>query len=527
MASPGSGLILQKLKGMEGTMVKIPASTLRAALLVVLLLFQAGSPACAKPPNIVFILADDLNQEVLSHAHRIHALLTAKGIRFENHFVSLSLCCPSRVAMLRGQFAHNTGIYGNKWPAGGFGKVYRNSLESSTAAVWLQSAGYRTALFGKYLNGYPSPESGRHYIPPGWNHWVSPNGGTPYSEYGYTLNENGKTAAYGHGDADYLVDVLSRKAAAFIRDTVAKFPDRPFFAYVAPYIPHGPATPPARYANDFPGLKAPRTAAFNEADMSDKPAWLRAKQPLDDAQIAAIDGFYRRERQSMQAVEDLVQNLVDTLTAVGELDRTYIFFTSDNGLHQGQHRLNTGKNTAFEEDVKVPLVVRGPGVPMGAVVRELTANVDFAPTWAEIAGATAPSFVDGRSLASFLAGARSAAWRRVLLLEHGGPSLTPRPVDGLLEPQDPYDVQATKSGGAPVFAGLRTGNGAVGSRGPLTYVEYDTGERELYDLATDPAQLLNIVAVADPALGKSLNAWLASLRGTSGAALRRAEENPP
>lgn len=504
--------------------MRISGSEIHAALCAALLLLLAGMPAQAKPPNIVFILADDLDEEVFSHADRIHALLAAQGTRFDNHFVSLSLCCPSRAAILRGQYAHNSGMYANQLPDGGFDRFYRDRLEQSTAATWLQAAGYRTALFGKYLNGYPNPASGRHYIPPGWNHWVSPNEGDPYSGYDYSLNENGRTVAYGHTDADYLVDVLSRKSAAFIRDSAASSPDRPFFIFIAPYVPHGPATPPSRYAHDFPGLKAPRTASFDETDVSDKPAWIQAKPLLDDGQLAKLDKLYRKRRQSFQAVEDLVQNLVETLRAVGELDRTYVFFTSDNGFHQGQHRLNSGKNTAFEEDLKVPLLVRGPGVPAGAVVRELTANVDFAPTWAGIAGTASPGFVDGRSLLPLLAGAAPASWRRVLLLEHGGPSLTPRRADGLLEPRDPYDIQAARSGGAPIFAGLRTRDHATGTHGPITYVEYDTGERELYDLSADPMQLRNAYSSAEPGLKTSLNAWLAALRKASGPALRQAEE---
>lgn len=507
--------------------MKISGSAIRAALFAALLL--AGAPAQAKPPNIVFILADDLDGEVFGHADRLHSLLTAQGTRFDQHFVSLALCCPSRVAILRGQYAHNSGIYINEPPDGGFERVYRDRLESSTAATWLQAAGYRTALLGKYLNGYPSAESGRHYIPPGWTHWVSPDGGDPYTEYDYSLNENGRTVAYGHTDADYLVDVLSRKSAAFIRETTANFPDRPFFMYIAPYVPHGPATPPARYAKDFPDLKAPRTASFDEADISDKPAWLQAKPLLEEARIAKMDALYRKRRQTMRAVEDLVRNLVDTLQATGELDRTYIFFTSDNGFHQGQHRLYSGKNTAFEEDLKVPLVVRGPGIPAGGVVRELTANVDFAPTWADIAGTPAPDFVDGRSLLALLSGGRPTPWRRALLLEHGGPSLTPDPASGLLEPRDPYDIQAAKTGGTPIFAGLRTRDHALGSHGPLAYIEYDTGERELYDLSADPSQLRNAYSTADPALKQKLNVWLASLRKASGPALRLAEEGsePP
>lgn len=493
---------------------------------ILLFCFLASLSVQAKPPNIVFILADDLNKEVFSHAGRVNSLITRHGTRFNNHFVSLSLCCPSRMAILRGQYAHNTGVFTNTSPDGGFGRVYADGLEKSTAATWLQAAGYRTALIGKYLNDYPNEASGINYIPPGWTHWISPNGGNAYTQYNYSLNENGKTVSYGSTDADYLDDVLSSKAATFIRETTSHYPNQPFFLYLAIYVPHGPAPPPSRYANDFPGIKTPRPASFNEADISDKPEWLQAMPLLKNAQIAKMDTLYRKRVQSIQVAGDVVQNLVNTLQAVGELNNTYIFFTSDNGFHQGQHRLHSGKNTAFEQDIKVPLVVRGPGVPVGAVVNDITANVDLASTFAQIASVTPPSFVDGRSLFPFLTGTTPKAWRQALLLEHGGPSITPSSANGLLEPQDPYDIQATDIGGAPVFAGLRTKDHAIGVRGPLNYIEYDTGERELYDLSADPHQLKNAYSVTNQAVKTKLKNYLATLRHASGQALRDAEQVP-
>lgn len=477
-------------------------------------------PAAAKPPNVVFILADDLDNEVFSQLGAIKSLLADNGVRFKNNFVSLSLCCPSRVTTLRGQFAHNTGVYTNQLPNGGFEKAYRDGLENSTIATWLQAAGYRTALFGKYLNGYPDGAPSPTYVPPGWTHWVSPNGGSPYSEYNYALNENGKTVYYGGAPSHYLDDVLARKTTAFIKNTTANYPDKPFFIYLAPYAPHEPATPPPRYAGRFPKAKAPRTASLNEAIVTDKPAWIRKKAPLTATEIANIDDLYRKRRQSMLAVEDLVKELIDTLRATGQLDQTFIFFTSDNGFHLGQHRLSWGKNTAYEEDIGVPLVVRGPGVPAGRVVDKITANVDFAPTFAEIAGVTPPSFVDGRSLVPLLTGTTPPVWRQALLLEHGGPvGVTASGAEPLLKPRDAYRAQPLKPGAARVFAGLRTPE--------RSYVEYLTGERELYELQTDPAQLNNVYATADPALKTKLSTWLGSLRHAAGQALRNIEQTPP
>lgn len=497
-----------------------------ASLALLLFLSISQAVSAASQPNIVFILTDDLDEGVFDKNVGLQTLLTEQGTKFDNNFVSISLCCPSRVATLRGQVAHNSGIFTNSAPDGGFAKVYADGLENSTIATWLQDAGYRTALFGKYLNGYPNGAPSNTYIPPGWSRWFSPNGGSPYSEYNYYVNDNGKTVYYGSSEANYGVDVISGKTAGFIRDTVTNYPDKPFFIYIAPYVPHGPATPPKRYLNDFPNAIAPRTPSFNELDVSDKPQWIRSKPLLTSTQISNMDDLYRKRRASLKAVKDLVQNVIDTLNSTGQLDNTYIFFTSDNGFHQGQHRLNSGKNGPYEEDIRVPLVVRGPGVRSGQVYYKLTGNIDFAPTFAELAGVTPPGFVDGRSLVPFLKGTPPIVWRKAFLLEHGGPSITQASSDPALEPQDAFDIQAQQTGGAPIFAGIRTANNAIGTNSPLTYVEYDTGERELYNLSEDPDQLDNAYGTR-PVLEAKLSSWLSSLRQASGQALRNIEENAP
>ncbi|MCP2338698.1 sulfatase family protein [Actinomadura rupiterrae] len=489
----------------------------------------SASAATTGRPNIVFILTDDLNEDVFAKDDGLQSLLTSQGTTFTKQFVELSLCCPSRTSTLRGQCAHNTGIFTNDAATGGgFQSVYNKGLESSTVATWLQDAGYRTALFGKYLNGYPNGAPSSTYIPPGWTRWFSPNGGSPYSEYNYDVNDNGTTVHYGSTAADYGVDVISNKLSAFIKNTTTTYPDKPFFTYVAPFIPHGPATPPPRYDGIYPNAKAPRTPSFNEADVSDKPAWIRDKPLLDQTQITNIDNLYERRRESLRSVTDLLQNTINTLQAQGVLNNTYIVFTSDNGFHQGQHRLNSGKNTAYEEDLNVPLVIRGPGVPAGATVNAFTLNTDFAPTFAQLAGVTPPDFVDGRSLVPFLKGVTPTPWRLAFLNEHAGPStLNTNTQTNLLEPQDPGDAQALATGGAPVYASLRAKPNTLGIADPLNYVAYDTGEHELYDLTTDPYQLNNSYGSASATLKRRLDAWVDTLKTASGQALRTAEENPP
>lgn len=468
-------------------------------------------------PNIVFILADDLDAAAATKMAHAKALITDQGTGFRHHYVNVSLCCPSRVSTLRGQFAHNSSIYGNDPPGGGFEGTLAKGLESSTLATWLQEAGYRTALFGKYLNGYPNSASSPTYIPPGWTEWYSPNGGNPYREFDYSLNENGTTVAYGSADSDYLTDVIAAKVNDFIRRAADRHRGQPFFAYVAPYAPHLPATPAPRHRQSLRGIKAPRTLSFNEADISDKPSWFLDAPLLTESQVATIDREYRSRRQSLLAVDEMVKGVIDTLEATGLLANTYVVFASDNGYHQGEHRLTSGKQTAYEEDLRIPLSIRGPGVPVGATVAALTANVDYAPTFAELAGATVPGWVDGRSIVPFLRGQAPPSWRQAMLLSRGEHGRVVRAPQGLLEPPDPFETQGI---GIPPFTGLRTADG-------YTYVAYTNGEFELYQNIQDPRQLRNLWATAGTPLKTRLAAWLASLAGASGEALRQAELAAP
>jgi arylsulfatase A-like enzyme len=476
-----------------------------------------GAPA--RPPNIVFILADDLDAAAATKMPLVRQYITEAGTSFNRHFVSLSLCCPSRVTTLRGQFAHNTGVYTNgsgnphKPPTGGFEYVYAHDLEASTVATWLKGAGYKTALYGKYLNGYPDTAP-RLYIPPGWQDWSSPIAGDPYAEFDYVLNTNGKEERYGSAPEDYLTDVIAHKAVRFIQDA-KDTPDKPFFLYLAPFAPHYPATPAPRHAGYFKGILAPRVPSFNEADVDDKPHWVRRKPLLDQAQIGEIDHLYEHRRESLLAIDELVRDVVQTLAATGQLANTYVFFTSDNGYHQGQHRLESGKDTAYEEDLIVPLVVRGPGVAL-ADVTAITANVDYASTFAEIAGVTPKLDVDGRSLLPFLRGQTPASWRQVLLLEHSMLNAKQdRRYDRTREPSDPFDDSPN---GIKPFYGLRLADGR-------TYVEYiENDDCEIY-LPGDPYELKNTCTKGkgdQPALG----AWLDCLKDLAGEDLRQAELGP-
>lgn len=505
----------------------MPGSRWCAAVgLTVLLAAGAASPAPraqSARPNILFILTDDLDAASMAYLPKIRALIGDRGVTFSNYFVNVSLCCPSRTTTLRGQYAHNTGILTNGGGNGGFETMFAHGIDESTVATWLLDGGYRTALYGKYLNGYPATAPAR-YVPPGWTDWASSIAGNAYSEYNYTLNENGRPVRYGSSAAAYGTDVYAGKADQFMRKAAAEH--KPFFIYLAVYAPHAPATPAPRHANLFTDASAPRPASFNEADVSDKPAFIRDRPILAPRAVATIDDLYRRRLRSLQAVDDAVVKLVDTLTSTGQLNNTFIVFTSDNGFHMGQHRMASGKQTAYEEDTHVPLLVRGPGVPAARTVSEFAGNIDLAPTFADMGGVAVPPFVDGRSLLPLVGSAGSTGpWRQAYLIEHWTQTATA--ADAAREPLD-----ADQIGVAPPRAAGRgrANQASAGARGipeyralrtpQYTYVEYVTGERELYDLAKDPLELNNLASKASAAVLQNLAAQLAKLRTCAGPTCR-------
>ena len=258
------------------------------------------------------------------------------------------------------------------------------------------------------------------------------------------------------------------------------------------------------------------------------PSWVQNRPLLTDADITTLDALYKKRLKSMLAVEDTIVDIIQTLRATGQLDNTYIFFSSDNGFHLGQHRLQAGKNTEFEEDLHVPMIVRGPGVPAGRVLSHLTLNIDFAATFAELAGIPIPDSVDGRSLVPLLGDNPPPVgrWRQAFLIEHGfiqtsDVGLTPADASPAVEPPDPFDLAATAPPMLPQpFQGVHTRN--------FVYVNYvSTGELELYNLDEDPYEQTSIAGTADPELLSVLAAWLENLRHCAGATCRAAEDTPP
>jgi arylsulfatase A-like enzyme len=478
---------------------------------------EAQSPPTVKP-NIIFFLTDDqdLLLNSLDYMPHLKALITDHGAAFSHYFVPLSLCCPSRTTLLTGEYTHNHEVFTNGAPDGGFQKAYASGLESSTIATAFQGAHYRTVLLGKYLNGYPDTASPT-YIPPGWTEWYVPAAGNPYTNFNYTLNENGTLVPYGSTPEDYLTDVVAGKANGFIRRAAAA--GSPFFMYLATYAPHAPATPAPRHADLFPGVKAPRPPSFNEKDTSDKPLFISKLPLLGPKDIADIDALYRKRLQSLQAVDEAIASLVKTLADTGQLARTYFVFTSDNGYHMGQHRQHPGKYTAYEEDIRLPLFVRGPNVPAGLKIAAYADEVDLAATFLNMAGLPIPSAADGRSLVPLWSPQPppAAKWRKMVFVEqYPAKRQAPPAANGTLEPLDPADLATTDP--TPFYQGLRTHT--------YKYIEYGTGEKEFYDLVRDPNELHNQAGRLDPAFQAQLAAAVQAFATCAGDTCRSAEQIP-
>ena len=445
---------------------------------------KAQSSTTTEQPNIIFVLTDDLDYASAFKMPQITSLLADQGISFEENFVSHSVCCPSRSTDLTGLYDHNHNVLSNKPPDGGFQKFVSEGHEENTIGVGLQEAGYQTAFFGKYLNGYPAGDP--IHVPPGWDEWYGKLNGQRL--YDYEINENGEEVSYGSETEDFYTDVLAGQTADFVQRAAPN--SEPFFMYVAPTAPHGPATPAERHEGAFSEEEPYRPPSYNEEDVSDKPSQIQDTERISEEEASTIDDYYRQRLESMLAVDEMVGSLVQELESAGELDNTFIFFTSDNGFEQGEHRLQKGKNQAYEESSRVPLLVRGPGVPAGVKTEKLAVNTDFAPTFADLAGAEFPA--DGRSLVPVLAGNQDPSWRTSILLER-------------LPSQRGYQAIRTET---------------------HKYVEYNNGEKELYDLMADPYELKSLHETADPALLEDLKARLEALKSCSEEGCQEAEDAP-
>ncbi|GAA3634165.1 hypothetical protein GCM10022223_60620 [Kineosporia mesophila] len=488
---------------MRRRLLSAPARAIPAALVLILAVglaactasaeagqLEAAAPTTAERtsqdtsrPNIVFVLTDDLSMNLLQYLPTVQRM-QHKGTSFSQYFVTDSLCCPSRASIFTGRYPHSTGIYRNSGPQGGYKTFMKKGLDGDTFATDLQTAGYRTAMMGKFMNQYATGEPGAALpVPEGWDEWAL--AGNAYGQYDYTLNQNGTVVKYGDEPEDYLTDVIGARGRDFVARAAAK--NEPFMLEVATYTPHKPYPVAERHQNLFQDLKAPRTASYGKKPQN-APAWM-TQPALTEAEQKKMDRDFRKRAQGVQAVDDLVRGLWEQLRASGIEDNTYLVFSSDNGYHMGEHGLISGKMTAYDTDVHVPLVVMGPDVTAGRTVDAMGSNIDLRATFDDIAGQKTPKISDGQSLAGLWGSSpedSAGPDRDLVLIEHRGPDV---------DVKDP-DYEGFRSANPPSYEALR-------SRDWL-YVEYVNGATEYYDLRKDPEQLKNIT-------GKQSKERLASL----------------
>jgi N-acetylglucosamine-6-sulfatase len=440
---------------------------------------RTAGAATAVRPNVIVLMTDDQTFDDMAVMPQTRRLIGAAGTTFDRAFVSYPLCCPSRATFLTGQYAHNHNVLGNKPPNGGYGRLDA----AHTLPVSLQQAGYATIHIGKYLNGYGStvPAS----VPPGWTDWHGALDPTTYRMWGYTLDENNVLQTYGdfaqEDPALYQTDVYRQKAIDAIRTNAAA--NQPFFLSVAFLAPHMEQPAPG---SGIPVRSAPRDRgrlagtllrfppSFNEADVSDKPRFIRKLPPVSAGQRLRIDRDIHARRESLLAVDDAVAGIVGALRATGQLRNTYILFTSDNGYLEGEHRIRIGKFYPYDAATHVPLLMRGPGVRKGGHSSEVVSNIDLSPTILDVTGAHATVPQDGRSLMPF---ARDPRLRTERPLLHEG--LQASPVG-----DNDQDGTAPMPGvplGRSDYVAVRTSR--------YLWIEHGDGEHEFYDLQRDPFEL--------------------------------------
>ena len=461
-----------------------------AATLVVALTAAAcgrgpAEEAPRQPPNMVVVLVDDMRWDELRIAGHPFLetpsmdRLAREGVRFLNAFATTPLCSPSRANFLTGQYAHTNGIVDN---------TARPSHDLQTFPIALAGAGYDTAFIGKWHMG--NDDSPR----PGFSHWVGMQGQGEAVDP--VLNVDGERRP----TAGYVTDILTDYAVRFIERPRAA----PFLVYLAHKAIHPnitqrddgstveiPGQPGGFVAADrhrgrYQGREMPRRPNALGPPLG-KPALLR---PIDGLPPLGMDtrtsdDEMRGRLEMLLAVDESLGRIVETLERTGELDNTVVVFTSDHGYFYGEHGLSVERRLAYEETIRIPLIVRYSRLaPAGATPDEMALSIDLAPTLLELAGLAPGPAVQGRSLLPVLAG-RASDWRTSFLIEYYTDTVFPR----------------VRNMG---YVAGRTERHKL-----IHYLELD-GMDELYDLDADPYEQRNLIA--DPAAAADLEAMKSELR---------------
>ncbi|XP_048474570.1 glucosamine (N-acetyl)-6-sulfatase (Sanfilippo disease IIID), b isoform X1 [Rhincodon typus] len=483
------------------------------ALLFLIVSFRFGH---CKRRNIVLVLTDDQDIELqgMTPMKKTQALIGDAGVTFTNAFVVTPLCCPSRSAILTGKYPHNHLVRNNSLSGNCSSVQWQKVMEPQVFSVYLKKHGYKTFFAGKYLNQYGhATVGGTAHVPLGWDQWHGLVGNSKY--YNYTLSVNG--TAEKHGDSyqnDYLTDLIANRSVEFLQ---SKKPHDPFFMMLSTPACHSPWTIAPRYSKSYNFTKAPRHGSFN-VHGKDKHWLLRqAKTPMKNTSIDFLDSVFRKRWQTLLSVDDLVEKVVKKLEEVKELNNTYIFYTSDHGYHTGQFSLPIDKRQLYEFDIRVPLLVRGPGIKPKQIIKEPILNIDLAPTFLNIAGYDVMQSMDGTSFLPLMDSSQNKThWRNDFLVEYTGEG------DAKLDPACPnvgpgvaecFPDCVCEDAFNNTYACVRTL-----SKVNLQYCEFADSESfvEVYNLTSDPHQLVNIAKTVDPSLLVKMNQRLIKLESCSG-----------
>ncbi|XP_007252796.2 N-acetylglucosamine-6-sulfatase [Astyanax mexicanus] len=476
-----------------------------------------------RKPNIVLILTDDLDVSMggMIPLNKTRKLIGEAGITFTNTFVASPLCCPSRASILTGKYPHNHHVINNTLEGNCSSDAWQKTQEPETFPAILQKYGYYQTFFaGKYLNEYGNKQAGGvEHVPPGWDYWFALERNSKY--YNYTLSVNGKAQRHGQNySEDYLTDVLANVSIDFLQ---YKSNYRPFFMMVSTPAPHSPWTAAPQYEGQFTKVKAPRDPNFN-VHGKDK-HWLvrQAKTPMANSSVEYLDNAYRRRWRTLLSVDDLVEKVVKKLEVRGELENTYIIFTSDNGYHTGQFSMPLDKRQLYEFDIRVPLLVRGPDIKPNQTSSLLVANIDLGPTIVDMAGWDVnKTKMDGMSFLPIMTGkANSSTWRSDFLVEYEGEGHNVSdPACPILGPgvSECFPDCVCEDSYNNTYACVRT----VSPAANLQYCEFDDNEVfvEVYNLTADPFQLTNIAKTIDQEVLEKMNHRLMMLQSCSGQSCR-------